>query len=71
MPDTIDVMCFIAPDGNVEFMKREEAISGGTRAIFKKWQDSLTEVQREEYRAAHVVGGFLLLTMLEADFEKL
>jgi hypothetical protein len=69
---TIDVMCFVFPDGSTFFIPTDDiGHIDRAREVMEAWKARLQPDVRQRYEEAQVMGGFVWMHMLKEDYRKL
>lgn len=71
MPETIDVLCFVFPDGSTYFMPADNPDGVHAHRVMAVWKEGLSPETRKTYEDAQLMGGFVWMHMLKADYDKL
>lgn len=69
--ETIDVLCFIFPDGATMLLPTEEFNQHDPHQVMATWKAQLSPERREKYEKANVMGGFVWMHMLREEYDKL
>lgn len=71
MYETIDVLCFVFPDGSTFFLPTETFNQHDPQKVMDAWKAELSPERRQRYEEAQVMGGFVWMHMLKEDYDRL